>query len=159
MEKCNVFAECVRDGFLVMELDLRVELERRLAEVARVIVPLKERIGGLHVSTSLAYQENGVTKYCNLPMLVTENEQERIVRLLFPVDFSVTIWSDGVEKAISGLEYHVDKRTEMVTEVSSDLNLFQSVHGRIQLSFNVKDITEEDGLNSEAILSSLIAQV
>mgnify|MGYP000105454834 FL=1 len=56
MEKCNVFAECVCDGFLVMKLDLRVELERRLAEVARVIVPLKERIGGLHVSTSLAYQ-------------------------------------------------------------------------------------------------------
>lgn len=158
MKKCHVFEACTCDQHLVMNLDLRVELENRVAEVSRVVVPLKEQIGCLQVSVSLAYRENGVTKYCNLPVCVTENEQERIVKLLFPADLCVTIWSDGAEKVIHGLEYHVDKRTEVVTEVVTDLNTFQPVPGRIQLSFNAKDITAEEGLNSEAILNSLTAQ-
>lgn len=159
MKKCHVFEACTCDQHLVMNLDLRVELENRIAEVSRVVVPLKERIGCLQVSVSLAYRENGVTKYCNLSVCVTEDEQERIVKLLFPADLCVTIWSDGAEKVIHGLEYHVDKRTEVVTEVVTDLNTFQPVPGRIQLFFDAKDITEEEGLNSEAILSSLTAQV
>lgn len=158
MKKCDVFAECVCVQHVVMKLDLRVKPENRVAEVARTVVPLKEGIGCLHVSTSLAYQENGVTKYCNLPVVVTENEQERIVKLLFPADLSVTIWTEGAEKVINGLEYHVDKRTETVTEAVNDPKTFQPAPGRIQLSFNVKDMTEKDGLNSDAILNSLVAQ-
>lgn len=158
MKKCDVFSDCMCDRHLVMNLDLRVDLENRLAEVSRVVVPLKERIGGLSVSVNLAYQENGVSKYCNLPVYVTEDELERVIKVSFPADLRVTIWTDGVEKAIHGLEYHVDKRTEVVTEVVADVNTFQPTLGRIQLSFLVKDITEEDGLNSDAILSSLTAQ-
>ena len=158
MKKCDVFTECVCAQHVVMKLDLRVESEKRVAEVARAIVPLKETIGCLHVSTSLAFQENGVTKYCNLPVVVTENEQERIVKLLFPADLCVTIWMNGAEQVINGLEYHVDKRTEVVTEVINDSKTFQPVPGRIQLSFNVKDVTEKDGLNSDAVLNSLMAQ-
>lgn len=160
MEKCNVFAECVCDGFLVMKLDLRVELERRLAEVARVIVPLKERIGSLHVSTSLAYQENGVTKYCNLPVLVTENEQERIVRLLFPNGLNITIWTDGAEKAINGLEYHVDKRTEVLTEVVTEVSQLPMAANRIHIFMETKNfVSSPAGMNSEANLFAVSEQV
>lgn len=159
MKRCDVFADCGYEQYLVLNLDLRVELEKRLAEVARVIVPLKEGVGMLHVSTSLAYQENGVTKYCNLPVCVTEDEQERVVRLLFPAGLNVTIWTDEAEKVINGLEYHVDKHTEVVTEVINDLNTIQPIPGRIQLSVNMRDITENEGLNSDAILNSLEAQV
>lgn len=74
MKKCDVFSDCMCDRHLVMSLDLRVDLENRLAEVSRVVVPLKERIGGVSVSVNLAYQENGVSKYCNLPVYVTEDE-------------------------------------------------------------------------------------
>lgn len=158
MKKCDVFSDCMCDRHLVMNLDLRVDLENRLAEVSRVVVPLKERIGGLSVSVNLTYQENGVSKYCNLPVYVTEDEQERVIKVSFPADLRVTIWTDGVEKAIHGLEYHVNKHTEVVTEVVTDVNTFQPTPGRIQLSILVKDITEEQGLNSDTILSSLTAQ-
>ena len=70
MKKCHVFEACTCDQHLVMNLDLRVELENRVAEVSRVVVPLKEQIGCLQVSVSLAYREDGVTKYCNLPVCV-----------------------------------------------------------------------------------------
>lgn len=158
MKKCDIFSDCMCDRHLVMNLDLRVDLENRLAEVSRVVVPLKERIGGLSVSVNLTYQENGVSKYCNLPVYVTEDEQERVIKVSFPADLRVTIWTDGVEKAIHGLEYHVNKHTEVVTEVVTDVNTFQPTPGRIQLSILVKDITEEQGLNSDTILSSLTAQ-
>lgn len=158
MKKCDVFTTCACDEHLVMKLDLRVELENRIAEVARAVVPLKERIDGLQVSASLVYQENGMTKFCSFPVCIAENEQERILKLLFPVGQSVTIWMDGAEKVISGLEYHVDKHTESVTEVMSDLSTFQPVPGRIQFSFHVGDVTEEGSLNSDTILSSIAAQ-
>ena len=39
MKKCDVFTECVCAQHVVMKLDLRVESEKRVAEVARAIVP------------------------------------------------------------------------------------------------------------------------
>lgn len=160
MKRCDVFAECGCDQHLVLNLDLRVELEKRLAEVACVVVPLKEGVGMLHVSTSLAYQENGVTKYCNLPVCVTEDEQERIVRLLFPAGLNVTIWRDGTEKVIHGLEYHVDKRTEVLTEVVTEVNQLPVAANRIHIFMETKNfVSSPAGMNSEANLVAVLEQV
>lgn len=160
MKKCDVFTECVCAQHVVMKLDLRVESEKRVAEVARAIVPLKEAIGCLHVSTSLAFQENGVTKYCNLPVVVTENEQERIVKLLFPADLCVTIWMNGAEQVINGLEYHVDKRTEVVTEVVTEITRVPVVADRIHIFLETKNFASSpEGMNSAANLQAVLEQV
>lgn len=160
MKKCDVFSDCMCDRHLVMSLDLRVDLENRLAEVSRVVVPLKERIGGLSVSVNLAYQENGVSKYCNLPVYVTEDEQERVIKVSFPADLRVTIWTDGVEKAIHGLEYHVDKRTEVVTEVVTDVNQVPTAANRIHIYLETKNfVSNPAGMNSEANVLAVMEQV
>lgn len=160
MKKCDVFSDCICDRHLVMNLDLRVDLENRLAEVSRVVVPLKERIGGLSVSVNLAYQENGVSKYCNLPVYVTEDEQERVIKVSFPADLRVTIWTDGVEKAIHGLEYHVDKRTEVVTEVVTDVNQVPTAANRIHIYLETKNfVSNPAGMNSEANILAVMEQV
>lgn len=157
--KCNTMTECQGDKHLVFNIDLRVNPAERVAEVARTVVPLKERVGARHVSFNLAYGEGGATKYCNLPVYVTEDAAERVIRLLFPPDFCLTVWDGTVEVVVFGLEYHVDKRTEVVTEVMNSSTAIRPAAGRIQLRVNLSDMTPEDEMNSPVILDSIIDQV
>lgn len=91
---------------------------------------------------------------------MTENEQERIVKLLFPVGLCVTIWSDGAEKVIHGLEYHVDKRTEAVTEVVTEVHSMPVAANRIHIFLETKNFSSgSGGMNSEANLLSVQEQV
>lgn len=145
---------------LVLNIDLREEPEVRIREISPFLTSLKEAIGTLHVSVSLAYAENNQSKYINLPAFITETTEERILSVFFPDNVSVTIWKESAETDIDFLEYHIDKRTSIVTE-NSGINEYR--YKPKESDFNIITIdldlaTPEDGIQSEALENSIYNQ-
>lgn len=120
--KCDFFQECETAKNLVIDIDLRVDKQVRIADIAKRLLPLNDKIGEVHISANLAYNEQGQSKHTNLPAYAIETDEERIFCILFPTETYATIWQNPGYRSINLLEYHIDKHTEVITEVSDAAN-------------------------------------
>lgn len=157
----NIISYNEAEKDLLLNIDLRIETSERIAELSRFLIPLKESAGTKHLSVTLAYNENNRSEYTNLPAFVTENDTERILSVFFPSDLLVTIWNDNAESTIDLLEYHVDKRTQAVTETCGmrdyQYNPRQSAFNFINIDLDL--MTEAEGLEAPALLASIESQL
>lgn len=156
MDNC-IKKHCTCEETVILDIDLRTTVEVRVAKVAKEILPLNDKIGEYHISADLAYPENGMTKRMNLPVYTTETTDERILHVFFPAGVYVNVFNEKQEVRINCLEYRVDKKTEVVTEVTSQISTGNTE--RIQLFINIEDFTVEEGINTKIVLDSLTQQV
>lgn len=156
--KCNTITECQGDKHLILDLDLRVEQLLRTIKVEREIVPCKEKTGALHLSVNLAYCENNQLKHINLPAYMKETEQERTLCVIFPPNLRISIWKNGADTAINRLEYHIDRRTEAVTEISGIAETEAGDSGFNFVKIDLDLMTEAEGLAAPALQDSVYQQ-
>lgn len=116
--KCHMTSPCETVKNLLLDIDLRVEPSVRIASVAQKIVPLNDTIGENHISASLTFEQDKQTRHTNLPVFVSENETERILCILFPEGIYANIRKDRASTKVNLLEFHIDKLTEAVSEIS-----------------------------------------
>lgn len=157
--KCNTITECQGDKHLILDLDLRVEQLLRTIKVEREIVPCKEKTGELHLSVNLAYSENNQLKHINLPAYMKETEQERTLCVIFPPNLRISIWKDGADTAINRLEYHIDRRTEAVTEISGIAETEAGDSGFNHLNIDLGLMNNTDKLNTQALKEDILTQI
>ncbi len=158
MEKCNVNLSCEEIRNLILDVDLRTDADVRIRKLARKLLPLNEHLGEFQLSVSLSFLEGEAARYMNLSVYVTENEQERVLHVLFPPEIQVTIFKEGKETAINFLEYHINKRTEIITEVSG-INPYEQNCGHNVLTLDISDIAgNTDWTQNEELLASVLEQ-
>lgn len=158
MTKCNVSlpGEEVKD--LILDVDLRINADLRINKVANVLLPLNDRLGEFHLSVNLFFKVGEAVRHINLPAYMTENEQERILHVLFPAEVQVMVYKDEAETSINLLEYHIDKRSEVVTEVSGT-DPYEQNCGHNVLTLDVAGIDfNSDWTRNEELLASVLEQ-
>lgn len=158
MTKCNVSlpGEEVKD--LILDVDLRINAALRINKVANVLLPLNDRLGEFHLSVNLFFKVGEAVRHINLPAYMTENEQERILHVLFPAEVQVMVYKDEAETSINLLEYHIDKRSEVVTEVSGT-DPYEQNCGHNVLTLDVAGIDfNSDWTRNEELLASVLEQ-
>lgn len=158
MTKCNVSlpGEEVKD--LILDVDLRTNADLRINKVANVLLPLNDRLGEFHLSVNLFFKVGEAVRHINLPAYMTENEQERILHVLFPAEVQAMVYKDEAETAINLLEYHIDKRSEVVTEVSGT-DPYEQKCGHNVLTLDLAGIdSNSDWTQNAELLASVLEQ-
>lgn len=142
---------------LAFDVDLRIAMEVRLAEVSRRLTDCKDELGKRHLCADIAYLDGGKVKWANTGCYVREDDEALYVCLLFPVGVTVNILENHVETAINVLEYRIDKFTEAMTEIAR-LDDENTCKGNV-LFFDFGLIDSGQGVNTPAFVESILEQV